>query len=116
MIQVDAGGLVSSFSPPLVYTHGQPYCGDGLIQGSVTFLSFISYISPLLYLFTQTALDGAFALLYDGEPIFYQTLLGIIVHTSVTDSSAKRKQKYQEELESKGDPYFSFLMCLMTKK
>ncbi|KAM6989526.1 LOW QUALITY PROTEIN: pappalysin-2 [Tautogolabrus adspersus] len=34
MIQVEADGLLSEHSPPLVYTHGQPYCGDGLIQGS----------------------------------------------------------------------------------
>uniref|UniRef100_A0A3Q3MW81 Pappalysin 2 n=1 Tax=Labrus bergylta TaxID=56723 RepID=A0A3Q3MW81_9LABR len=27
-------GLLSEQSPSLVYTHGQPYCGDGLIQGS----------------------------------------------------------------------------------
>ncbi|TNM97688.1 hypothetical protein fugu_013934 [Takifugu bimaculatus] len=33
MIQVEADGLLNTFSPPLVYTHGQPYCGDGLIQG-----------------------------------------------------------------------------------
>lgn len=34
-IQVEAGGLLSVPSPPLLYTHGQPYCGDGLVQGSV---------------------------------------------------------------------------------
>uniref|UniRef100_A0A3Q3FZI8 Pappalysin 2 n=1 Tax=Labrus bergylta TaxID=56723 RepID=A0A3Q3FZI8_9LABR len=33
-IQVEADGLLSEQSPSLVYTHGQPYCGDGLIQGS----------------------------------------------------------------------------------
>ncbi|CAJ1071461.1 pappalysin-2 [Xyrichtys novacula] len=33
MIQVEADGLLSDPSLPLVYTHGQPYCGDGLIQG-----------------------------------------------------------------------------------
>uniref|UniRef100_A0A3B5A9T4 Pappalysin 2 n=1 Tax=Stegastes partitus TaxID=144197 RepID=A0A3B5A9T4_9TELE len=31
-VQVEAEGLLSDPSPPLVYTHGQPYCGDGLIQ------------------------------------------------------------------------------------
>lgn len=35
-IQVEADGLLSDPSPPLLYTHGQPYCGDGHIQGSVT--------------------------------------------------------------------------------
>uniref|UniRef100_A0A3B5A2A3 Pappalysin 2 n=1 Tax=Stegastes partitus TaxID=144197 RepID=A0A3B5A2A3_9TELE len=35
-VQVEAEGLLSDPSPPLVYTHGQPYCGDGLIQRSVT--------------------------------------------------------------------------------
>ncbi|KAM8728606.1 pappalysin-2 [Acanthopagrus schlegelii] len=34
VIQVEAGGLLSDPSPPLLYTHGQPYCGDGLIQGT----------------------------------------------------------------------------------
>uniref|UniRef100_H3C6N9 Pappalysin 2 n=1 Tax=Tetraodon nigroviridis TaxID=99883 RepID=H3C6N9_TETNG len=33
VIQVEADGLLNRFSPPLVYTHGQPYCGDGLVQG-----------------------------------------------------------------------------------
>ncbi|KAG7524210.1 pappalysin-2 [Solea senegalensis] len=33
-IQVEADGLVSAHSPPLLYTHGQSYCGDGLIQGT----------------------------------------------------------------------------------
>lgn len=35
-IQVEADGFLSDPSPPLLYTHGQPYCGDGRIQGSVT--------------------------------------------------------------------------------
>uniref|UniRef100_A0A8C9Z982 Pappalysin 2 n=1 Tax=Sander lucioperca TaxID=283035 RepID=A0A8C9Z982_SANLU len=35
-IQVEADGLLSDPSSPLLYTHGQSYCGDGLIQGSVT--------------------------------------------------------------------------------
>lgn len=34
-IQVETGHLLSFPSPPLVYTHGQTYCGDGVIQGSV---------------------------------------------------------------------------------
>uniref|UniRef100_A0A3Q0QS71 Pappalysin 2 n=1 Tax=Amphilophus citrinellus TaxID=61819 RepID=A0A3Q0QS71_AMPCI len=33
-IQVEADGLLSAPSPPLLYTHGQSYCGDGLIQGT----------------------------------------------------------------------------------
>ncbi|XP_068197648.1 pappalysin-2 isoform X1 [Antennarius striatus] len=33
-IQVEADGLLSNLSPPLLYIHGQPFCGDGLIQGS----------------------------------------------------------------------------------
>ncbi|KAM7401317.1 hypothetical protein PAMA_005486 [Pampus argenteus] len=33
-IQVEAGGFLSHHSPPLLYTHGQSYCGDGLIQGT----------------------------------------------------------------------------------
>ncbi|XP_035491208.2 pappalysin-2 isoform X2 [Scophthalmus maximus] len=33
-IQVEADGLLSDPSPPLLYTHGQSYCGDGLIQGT----------------------------------------------------------------------------------
>uniref|UniRef100_A0A3Q4GFM3 Pappalysin 2 n=1 Tax=Neolamprologus brichardi TaxID=32507 RepID=A0A3Q4GFM3_NEOBR len=33
-IQVEADGQLSDASPPLLYTHGQPYCGDGLIQGT----------------------------------------------------------------------------------
>nr|XP_020469038.1 pappalysin-2 isoform X1 [Monopterus albus] len=33
-VQVEAGGLLSDPSPPLLYTHGQSYCGDGLIQGT----------------------------------------------------------------------------------
>ncbi|XP_028987725.1 pappalysin-2 [Betta splendens] len=33
-IQVEANGLVSEPSPRLLYTHGQFYCGDGLIQGT----------------------------------------------------------------------------------
>nr|XP_019955585.1 PREDICTED: pappalysin-2 [Paralichthys olivaceus] len=33
-IQVEAEGLLSDTSPPLLYTHGQSYCGDGLIQGT----------------------------------------------------------------------------------
>ena len=34
-VQVEADGLLSDPSSPLLYTHGQSYCGDGLIQGSV---------------------------------------------------------------------------------
>lgn len=34
-VQVEADGQLSDASPPLLYTHGQPYCGDGLIQGYV---------------------------------------------------------------------------------
>uniref|UniRef100_A0A3P8SDJ0 Pappalysin 2 n=1 Tax=Amphiprion percula TaxID=161767 RepID=A0A3P8SDJ0_AMPPE len=34
-VQVEAEGVLSDPSPPLLYTHGQTYCGDGLIQGSV---------------------------------------------------------------------------------
>lgn len=37
-VKVEAGGLLSDPSPALLYTHGQPYCGDGLTQGFV-FLS-----------------------------------------------------------------------------
>ncbi|KAM7378792.1 hypothetical protein PAMP_004390 [Pampus punctatissimus] len=33
-IQVEAEGFLSHHSPPLLYTHGQSYCGDGLIQGT----------------------------------------------------------------------------------
>ncbi|XP_031143549.1 pappalysin-2 [Sander lucioperca] len=33
-IQVEADGLLSDPSSPLLYTHGQSYCGDGLIQGT----------------------------------------------------------------------------------
>ncbi|XP_049603461.1 pappalysin-2 [Syngnathus scovelli] len=33
-IQVEIGGLLSNSSPSLFYTHGQPYCGDGVIQGA----------------------------------------------------------------------------------
>uniref|UniRef100_A0A4W6BSM2 Pappalysin 2 n=1 Tax=Lates calcarifer TaxID=8187 RepID=A0A4W6BSM2_LATCA len=33
-IQVEADGLLSDASPPLLYSHMQPYCGDGLIQGT----------------------------------------------------------------------------------
>ncbi|XP_069565911.1 pappalysin-2 [Brachyistius frenatus] len=33
-VQVEADGLLSDSSPPLLYTHGQSYCGDGLIQGT----------------------------------------------------------------------------------
>ncbi|KAM9323172.1 pappalysin-2 [Pholidichthys leucotaenia] len=33
-VQVEVDGLLSDPSPPLLYTHGQPYCGDGLIQGT----------------------------------------------------------------------------------
>ncbi|KAI4809988.1 hypothetical protein KUCAC02_018838, partial [Chaenocephalus aceratus] len=33
-IQVEAEGLLSDPSPSLLYTHGQSYCGDGLIQGT----------------------------------------------------------------------------------
>uniref|UniRef100_A0A4W5L620 Pappalysin 2 n=1 Tax=Hucho hucho TaxID=62062 RepID=A0A4W5L620_9TELE len=35
-VQVEADGLLSELSPPLVYTHGAAYCGDGLLQGSCT--------------------------------------------------------------------------------
>lgn len=35
MVQVETDGLLSDVSPPLLYTHGQPYCGDGRIHGSV---------------------------------------------------------------------------------
>ncbi|XP_061746548.1 pappalysin-2-like [Nerophis ophidion] len=34
VVQVQAGGLLGSPSPPLLYTHGQPYCGDGVIAGA----------------------------------------------------------------------------------
>ncbi|XP_061653811.1 pappalysin-2 isoform X1 [Phyllopteryx taeniolatus] len=34
MIQVEIGGLLSNISPSLFYTHGQPYCGDGVIRGT----------------------------------------------------------------------------------
>ncbi|XP_077392570.1 pappalysin-2 [Festucalex cinctus] len=34
MIQVEIDGLLSDSSPSLFYTHGQPYCGDGVIQGA----------------------------------------------------------------------------------
>ncbi|XP_056149836.1 pappalysin-2 [Lampris incognitus] len=33
-IQVEENGLLSEVSPPLLYTHGQTYCGDGLMQGT----------------------------------------------------------------------------------
>uniref|UniRef100_A0A8C3ATZ4 Pappalysin 2 n=1 Tax=Cyclopterus lumpus TaxID=8103 RepID=A0A8C3ATZ4_CYCLU len=33
-IQVEADGLLSDLSSPLLYTHGQSYCGDGLTQGT----------------------------------------------------------------------------------
>lgn len=33
MIQVEIDGLLSHSSPSLFYTHGQPYCGDGVVQG-----------------------------------------------------------------------------------
>ncbi|XP_023117394.2 pappalysin-2 [Amphiprion ocellaris] len=33
-VQVEAEGVLSDPSPPLLYTHGQTYCGDGLIQGT----------------------------------------------------------------------------------
>ncbi|XP_075994344.1 pappalysin-2 [Genypterus blacodes] len=33
-IQVGAEGLLSDPSPPLTYTHGQAFCGDGLTQGT----------------------------------------------------------------------------------
>lgn len=33
-VQVEAENIVSDESPALLYTHGQPYCGDGLIQGT----------------------------------------------------------------------------------
>uniref|UniRef100_A0A665UJ66 Pappalysin 2 n=1 Tax=Echeneis naucrates TaxID=173247 RepID=A0A665UJ66_ECHNA len=33
-VRVEADGLLSDPSPPLFYTHGQSYCGDGLIQGT----------------------------------------------------------------------------------
>ncbi|XP_078791697.1 pappalysin-2 isoform X3 [Oryzias latipes] len=32
-VQVEADGLLSEPSPPLMYTHRQPYCGDGRVQG-----------------------------------------------------------------------------------
>ena len=35
-VQVEADGLLSELSPPLLYTHGAAYCGDGLLQGSVS--------------------------------------------------------------------------------
>uniref|UniRef100_A0A8C5I363 Sushi domain-containing protein n=1 Tax=Gouania willdenowi TaxID=441366 RepID=A0A8C5I363_GOUWI len=31
-VQVEAEGVLSDPSPPLLYTHGQSYCGDGLIS------------------------------------------------------------------------------------
>uniref|UniRef100_A0A4W4ED87 Sushi domain-containing protein n=1 Tax=Electrophorus electricus TaxID=8005 RepID=A0A4W4ED87_ELEEL len=34
-IQVEAEGLLSELSPPLIYTHGQSYCGDSLLQGYI---------------------------------------------------------------------------------
>ena len=42
-VQVEAGGLLSELSPSLLYTHPQPFCGDGLLQGSVR----LRYLSPL---------------------------------------------------------------------
>ncbi|XP_063074989.1 pappalysin-2 isoform X2 [Engraulis encrasicolus] len=33
-VQAEAGGLLSEPSPPLLYTHPQPFCGDGLLQGT----------------------------------------------------------------------------------
>uniref|UniRef100_A0A8C8LPG2 Sushi domain-containing protein n=1 Tax=Oncorhynchus tshawytscha TaxID=74940 RepID=A0A8C8LPG2_ONCTS len=33
-VQVEADGLLSELSPPLLYTHGAAYCGDGLLQGT----------------------------------------------------------------------------------
>ncbi|XP_034038636.1 pappalysin-2 [Thalassophryne amazonica] len=33
-IEVEADGLLSNPSPPLLYVHGQSYCGDALIQGT----------------------------------------------------------------------------------
>ncbi|KAG5285551.1 hypothetical protein AALO_G00004680 [Alosa alosa] len=32
-VQVDADGRLSELSPPLLYSHPQPFCGDGLLQG-----------------------------------------------------------------------------------
>lgn len=34
-IQVEAEGLRSELSPTLVYTHGDPFCGDGQLQGYI---------------------------------------------------------------------------------
>uniref|UniRef100_A0A672GNP6 Pappalysin 2 n=1 Tax=Salarias fasciatus TaxID=181472 RepID=A0A672GNP6_SALFA len=33
-VQVESDGLLSDHSPSLLYTHGQPYCGDGRIDRS----------------------------------------------------------------------------------
>ncbi|KAG9273614.1 pappalysin-2 [Astyanax mexicanus] len=33
-IQVEVDGVLSELSPPLVYTHGEHYCGDGQQQGN----------------------------------------------------------------------------------
>uniref|UniRef100_A0A674C6N0 Pappalysin 2 n=1 Tax=Salmo trutta TaxID=8032 RepID=A0A674C6N0_SALTR len=33
-VQVEADGLLSELSPPLLYIHGAAYCGDGLLQGT----------------------------------------------------------------------------------
>lgn len=82
-IQVEADGLLNSFSPPLAYTHGQPYCGDGVIQGSVTFLllAAVIFIHP-----HYCDLDvGLFTLKFDGKHIVCQTFLGF------TDHPSKRK-------------------------
>lgn len=34
-IQVESDGLFSELSPALVYTHGEHFCADGALQGSV---------------------------------------------------------------------------------
>ncbi|KAM6948741.1 LOW QUALITY PROTEIN: pappalysin-2 [Aplochiton taeniatus] len=33
-VRVESEGRLSELSPPLLYTHGAPYCSDGLLQGA----------------------------------------------------------------------------------
>lgn len=47
-IQVEADGLLSDASPPLLYSHMQPYCGDGLIQGSVHLVDILTWLMMMV--------------------------------------------------------------------
>uniref|UniRef100_A0AAQ4RN02 Pappalysin 2 n=1 Tax=Gasterosteus aculeatus aculeatus TaxID=481459 RepID=A0AAQ4RN02_GASAC len=69
-IQVEADGLLSDPSSPLLYTHGQSYCGDGFIQGSIKKTWLISFHeSSCVILLSSLQGEPSRCYVFDGDGV-----------------------------------------------